>query len=274
VVNSSKVEAHASISGDGLALYFISDRLGGYGAWDIYATTRTTKNAPWGPPVNLGPTVNNSSVEAAPWISADDLELTFSSWRAGGYGGADIYVTKRATTNEPWGEPTNLGPVVNSAYNEYDTSLSQDGLLLLFGDGSESPFRPGGYGGGDMWMTRRASLSEPWQAPVNLGPRVNSPLMDAMPRISPDGRTLYFITLRDGIFDNWQASILPIVDFNGDGIVDCVDICMLVDRWETNDPLYDIAPAPSGDGIVDVQDLIVLTEHLTPKQADPNALTP
>ncbi len=53
-----------------------------------------------------------------------------------------------------------------------------------------------------------------------------------------------------------------VVDFNGDGIVDCVDMCMMVDHWHTDEPLYDISPMPGGDGIVDVQDLIVLAEHL------------
>ncbi len=51
-------------------------------------------------------------------------------------------------------------------------------------------------------------------------------------------------------------------DLNGDGIVDCADMCVMVDHWHTDNPLYDIAPAPFGDGIVDVQDLIVLAEHL------------
>jgi len=53
-----------------------------------------------------------------------------------------------------------------------------------------------------------------------------------------------------------------VVDFNGDGIVDCVDMCMMLDYWHTDEPLYDISPRPLGDGIVDVQDLIVLAEHL------------
>jgi N-acetylneuraminic acid mutarotase len=51
-------------------------------------------------------------------------------------------------------------------------------------------------------------------------------------------------------------------DFNGDGIVDSADICIMVDHWHTDYPLCDIAPAPFGDGIVDVQDLILLSEHL------------
>jgi hypothetical protein len=51
-------------------------------------------------------------------------------------------------------------------------------------------------------------------------------------------------------------------DFNGDGIVDCLDVCIMIDHWGEDYPLCDIAPAPFGDGIVDVQDLMVLAEHL------------
>jgi predicted secreted protein len=54
----------------------------------------------------------------------------------------------------------------------------------------------------------------------------------------------------------------PLPDFNGDGIVDATDICMMVDYWGTDESLYDIAPPPFGDGVVDVEDLIVLAEHL------------
>jgi len=53
-----------------------------------------------------------------------------------------------------------------------------------------------------------------------------------------------------------------VVDFNGDGIVDAADVCIMVDYWGTDEPLCDIGPMPWGDGIVGVQDLIVLSEHL------------
>ncbi len=53
-----------------------------------------------------------------------------------------------------------------------------------------------------------------------------------------------------------------VVDFNGDEIVDSTDICLMIDYWGTDEPLYDIAPLPFGDGIVDVNDLILLAEHL------------
>ncbi len=54
----------------------------------------------------------------------------------------------------------------------------------------------------------------------------------------------------------------PQFDFTGDGIVDCADMCMLVEHWQTDDPRFDIAPPPSGDGIVDAQNLVALSEHL------------
>jgi hypothetical protein len=94
-----------------------------------------------------------------------------------------------------------------------------------------------------------------------------------MPAISADSSTLYFATDHRagyGGYDIWQVSILPVVDFNGDGIVDGLDVCMMVDYWHTDEPLYDIAPMPFGDGIVDVKDLVLLAEHLTPKEVEPN----
>jgi len=59
-----------------------------------------------------------------------------------------------------------------------------------------------------------------------------------------------------------QAPVIPIFDFNGDGIVDSADMCIMIDHWGEDYSLCDIAPAPFGDGIVNVQDLITLSEHL------------
>ncbi|MHC4581645.1 MAG: Kelch repeat-containing protein, partial [Planctomycetota bacterium] len=54
----------------------------------------------------------------------------------------------------------------------------------------------------------------------------------------------------------------PLLDFNWDGIVDSIDMCILIDNWYTDNPRCDIAPLPFGDGIVDIQDLTELSEHL------------
>jgi len=209
-VNSPQQDSFSSISADGLTLYFNSDRPGGYGSFfDIYTTTRATKDSPWGPAMNTGPMVNSSDSDTNPWISADGLELYFGSFRPGGYGLQDFYVTRRATENEPWGTPVNLGPVVNSAYDEEWVSLSPDGRLLFFCDHPSTTVpRPGGYGGADMWMARRESSSDAWQAPINLGPVVNGPTIEVRPRISPDGCTFYFntaLTPDASTWDCWSA---------------------------------------------------------------------
>ena len=99
---------------------------------------------------------------------------------------------------------------------------------------------------------------------------MNSSTDDLLPSISADGRSLYFCdypfsTPRAGGLgssDIWQASIIPIVDLNADGIVDAADMVIMVDHWGTDNSLCDIGPMPWGDGIVDVEDLIVLAEHL------------
>ena len=69
-----------------------------------------------------------------------------------------------------------------------------------------------------------------------------------------------------------RASILPIVDFNGDGIVDAADVCIMIDRWDESYSLCDIGPMPWGDGAVDVKDLVVLAEHLFEEPYDPSLI--
>jgi serine/threonine protein kinase len=256
----------ASISRDGLTLYFDSVRPGSREC-DIYVTTRATKDAPWTPAVNMGPGINCADHDEYPWISPDGLELYFLSQRSGGYGGygnRDIWVARRATVNSPWADPVNLGSTVNSPYTESCISLTPDGLVLLFCDYYGSP-RPGGYGGGDLWMSRRATASSSWQAPVNLGPRVNGAICEGIPRVSPDGRMLYFgtapIPTDPGTYNCWQAPIITNCDFNGDGKVDLVDLVMLIDNWGSNQTLCDIGPMPWGDGKVDIEDLKVFMTY-------------
>ena len=266
-VNSSYLDYGASLSSDGLELYFCGRRPGAYGEQDIWVTTRPYKGADWGTPVNLGPPINTPDFDWLPSITPDGLELYFSSDRPGGYGRSDIWVATRASTNDEWEEPVNLGPVVNSTVDDCYPCLSPDGLVLFFSDWATAsgPYRPGGLGRSDMWMTRRKSIVDPWEEPVNLGHNMNTSQYDDGPCISPDGSTLYFGSNRSGGFgdmgDLWQVPIIPIVDLNTDGIVDSVDMCIMVDNWGESYSLCDIGPTPFGDGIVDVQDLIVLAEH-------------
>ncbi len=98
-------------------------------------------------PTNLGPTVNSSAWDLAPNISADGLELFFISTRPGGSGDADIWVTTRATKEDDWGNPVNLGPTVNTLYGDDSPSISSDGSTLYFDSD-----RSGGSGTWDIWQ--------------------------------------------------------------------------------------------------------------------------
>jgi hypothetical protein len=252
-VNSSADDGpgFAAISADELELYISSSRPGGFGLLDIWVTKRESKDDDWEPPVNLGPTVNSSFYDYGMFISADELELYFNSMRSGGFGNHDLYVIKRATISDEWGAPVNLGPVVNGTSHEIAPRLLTNGLYLFFSDHPFWYLRAGGFGGADIWVTTRATISEPWGMPVNIGPTINSSYQEAGPYITADGMTLYFSSDRpDGYGgqygDIWQAPVIPTVD----------------DHWGENYTLCDIGPTPFGDGVVDIQDLIVLAEHL------------
>ncbi len=209
-VNGPYNDGVASLTGDGLSLLFVSERPGGSGGADIWASTRRTADDPWGTPQELGPPVNGPIHDWGPSISADGLSLFFDSSRPGGLGGSDIWVTKRATASHPWDEPTNLGAPVNSPATDGAASISADGLTLFFISG-----RPGGFGQEDIWITRRATISAPWRPPINLGPNINTPYREGDPRISADGLELYFDDVQTprpggiGGSDLWRVKITP-----------------------------------------------------------------
>jgi len=269
-INSPAADTAPCISADGLSLYFSSDRPGGYGNYDLWMSTRSTTKDAWTAPVNFGPSVNSPADESFVSISGDGLHIYLAEWqraRPGGCGSADLWLTTRPTISDPWGEPVNLGPTVNSSAYDADHSISADGLSLYF-----TSTRSGGLGNEDIWMTRRATAFDPWAAPVNLGPSINSSAHDAFPNFSADGYTLYFSSSRPGGFggyDLWQVSTNPVVDFNGDGSVDGKEVLVLVDHWGQNEPSCDIGPTPMGDGVVNLQDLMVLAEHVGKEVCDP-----
>ncbi len=270
VVNSSSQDNSPSISADGLSLYFSSNRSGTEGNMDLYVSTRETTVDDWGAPSNLGPIVNSSNADYMSHISADGLLLYFSSERPGGLGLRDLWMTTRATTNDDWSEPVNLGPTINTPYNERRMWISSDGLMLLF-----QSDRPRGTGYVEIYMTTRATTNDDWSEPIKLEPPVNL-TSDISPIVSSDGRTLYFSSYnRDGgygYWDLWQVPIIPLVDLNGDGIVDSADVVIMVDNWGTENSLCDIGPMPWGDGIVDVQDLVLLSEYFFKEINDPTLI--
>ncbi len=72
----------------------------------------SAQNSDWSTPVNLGPNINSASNEVHVSTTHQGLSLYFSSNRSGGFGQADIYVSRRASLTAPWGPPKNLGPTI------------------------------------------------------------------------------------------------------------------------------------------------------------------
>jgi hypothetical protein len=208
-VNSNFHDMDAALSTDGLTLLFESDRPGGHGQRDLWMCKRASSSEPFGQPVNLGPTVNSNFHDGQPALSQDGLMLLFSSHRTGGHGKSDLWMCTRASLNQSFGKPVNLGSTVNSSNPDYGPALSADGLTLLFH--SYPRVRRIGKRAADLWMCTRPSLSEQFGRPVNLGPTINNGNFgDWQPALSADGHTLIFCSDRpggQGDADLWMARI-------------------------------------------------------------------
>jgi len=125
----------------------------------------------WSAPVNLGPTVNSGSSDIEVSISKDGRSLYFASNRPGGFGNQDIWFSRRASVDDDWGPPQNLGPTINTAFDDRAPMLTRDGHRMYF-----SSDRPGGFGGSNVYVSRRHDRRNDvgWEPPENLGANVNS----------------------------------------------------------------------------------------------------
>jgi hypothetical protein len=133
-------------------MYFSSPRTGNsLLALDIYVSTRRFHGA-FGPPT-LVPELNGPLADSGPSIRADGLEMFFKKGMPPP-GPADLVVTTRETTSQPWTTPKSLGPLVNnSAFDNQQPSLSCDGTTLYFVSN-----RSGGVGGYDIYVATRKRL--------------------------------------------------------------------------------------------------------------------
>jgi WD40-like Beta Propeller Repeat len=168
--------------GQGGRFMFVSNRPGGCGGGDIYAT-RFHRRHGWLPPENLGCTINSAAEEAGPVRVRH--ELYFSSTRTGN---SDIYASPAFG---PWiGPPTPVAEL-NSPFEDARPFVRRDGLEIVFDSN-----RPGGLGAFDVWEATRDHERASWSQPLNIGSAVNSPAAETRPSLSSDGTILYFGSTR------------------------------------------------------------------------------
>ena len=128
-INTEFWESSPSLSPDKNALYFSSNRPGGYGGRDLYVSYRRP-NGTWTPAENMGPDINTKGDELAPFIHADNQTLYYESNGLPGYGGTDLYVTRKV--NGKWGVPENLGYPINTIDDEGSLFVASDGLTAYY----------------------------------------------------------------------------------------------------------------------------------------------
>lgn len=173
----------------------------GLGLDDVWVSYKV--NGVWSEPKNLGdvpgePPVNSAFSDHCLSYSADGKEAFWTSTRPGGFGGNDVWTSRRV--DGKWTKPQNLGPEINSAASEHHSIPTPDGHSLYVNSD-----RPDGNGGEDIYVSTRGADGQ-WGPLVNLGPQINGPGDDRCMVWTPDRRILLFDSTRAGGFgsrDMW-----------------------------------------------------------------------
>jgi tetratricopeptide (TPR) repeat protein len=189
-INTKAHDAVTSISPDGKQIFIYKNDLndaksrGG----DIFVSKIVTGK--WRTPETMGKPINSSFWEGGACISPDGKTLFFSSERTGGLGHSDIWMIKRISKQE-WGKPENIGPEVNSEYDEVGMFLAPDGKTLFFSSNGK-----GSMGSYDIFKTVHENGK--WSKPVNIGYPINSERSDGPFVLSANAATGYFASTRPG----------------------------------------------------------------------------
>ncbi|XZF13337.1 OmpA family protein [Chitinophagaceae bacterium MMS25-I14] len=134
-INTPSYEGMPCLSSDNKELFFVSDRPGGYGGLDIWSSR--FEHGLWQEPHNLGPEVNTSGNEIAPFLCSDNKTLFFASDGHIGMGGSDLFRTSR-TDDTTWAGAENLGYPINTVYDEISLSLNIDGTKAFITSNRDS----------------------------------------------------------------------------------------------------------------------------------------
>lgn len=182
-----------TISIDNKFLYFAMQRQegGAQANCDIYVSTN--EDDTWSEIKKMNSNVNHPVYwDSQPTLSADGNSLYFASDRPGGYGGIDLYVTRKDVKTGVWGVPQNMGPKINTSGHEKTPFIHSDSETLYFS--SDGHF---GFGGMDIFFIRKNEKGE-WMDPENIGYPINTEADDVGFFVSTDSKTGYFFSYDEG----------------------------------------------------------------------------
>ncbi|MBK8949986.1 MAG: OmpA family protein [Flavobacteriales bacterium] len=200
-VNTAINDASVGLFNDGRTMLIYRDVKG---TGDLFETKRTGKA--WSDPRPLGPNVNTRYHESSAWYSFDRQWLYFVSDRPEeGLGAQDIYRSKWDAATKEWGPAENLGPTINTRFDEDGIFVHPDGRTIYFSSKGHNSM--GGY---DIF--RSTLEGGQWSKPVNLGWPVNGADDDLFFVMNASGSTGYFSSLRPGGLgedDIYEVEFLP-----------------------------------------------------------------
>jgi tetratricopeptide (TPR) repeat protein len=189
-VNTPAHDACTSISPDGKQIFIYKNDINDNESRGGDVFVSKVLNNKWKTPEALGKPINSSYWEGGACISPDGKTLYFISERKGGYGRADIWMVKRLNKTE-WDKPVNLGPEINTEFDEVGVFLAPDGKTLFFSsNGKESM--------GSYDIFKSTFEGNKWTKPVNLGFPINTVYKDGPLVVSADAQTAYFASERKG----------------------------------------------------------------------------
>ncbi len=186
MINSEYDEQCVGLSNDANTMFVYVDKVKEYG--DIYISKKGSRS--FMKIQKMGDIVNSPYIETAASISADGNTLFFASDRPDGQGGLDLWMTRKLPTGD-WARPQNLGPAVNTPYNEDFPTLSEDGKTLYFCSEGHS-----GMGGYDIFKTEWEPETNTWGVPKNIGYPINTPYDERVISFNADGTVAYISAIR------------------------------------------------------------------------------
>jgi outer membrane protein OmpA-like peptidoglycan-associated protein len=200
LLNDTGYNGIAGFSRDGNEMYLLSHYSSGPGAAKTQGIALSKNNSGnWSKPENIAiPYFQNKSSIVSGYITPDGKTFVYSAETYGSYGVEDIYVSLRGNDGK-WSAPKNLGPVINSQFQELSPSLSTDGKTLYFSTNGRK-----GAGSFDIYSSNRLDETwTNWSEPVNLGSSVNTEGRDLFLRTYPgsDKATYTSTTNSDGYGD-------------------------------------------------------------------------
>lgn len=195
-INTPLNEGACTISADGRTLIFTAcTGRKGYGSCDLFISYKIGDH--WTNPENMGETVNSSSWDVQPSLSADGTVLYFVSTRKGGIGGKDIWVSHKNIKGK-WQTPLNLGNKVNTIDDEISPFIHVNGESLFFS--SKGHIGMGGY---DIFKSEKLNDTT-WSESKNLGFPLNDKEDQVSLYISSNGKKGYY-TVEKRSFQDWDS---------------------------------------------------------------------